>query len=338
MPNYDETYQHGNITMEGMEEDERNSQNTAQTTQNVFDVNNYLNVKLKDTEDEKVLKIRLLPIDKNANTPFKRIKMHSIKLKPEQRSPNQSEWKSFVCLEKTEDIDHSALGCKCPFCEENKRAYELFRNAANDVDKDRWKKISLSLIPTDVGIVRCIERGHENEGPKFWKFTIRQDGLDPMSAIKRCYKTALEESIEEGDEPLNILDVYKGKDLKVTIKAVYDKEGKRTNKTSTTIETFGKQKPISEDMEQVSAWVNDSKVWSDVFVAKPYDYLSIILEGGKPYFNKSEKKWVAASEQREQQNVEVRKSNDDIAKATAAATTGYVPNTATTIDTEDIPF
>ena len=72
-----------NITVAGIEET-ANSRKTnekpqeKQNNNNGFDKKNYLNVRLAKGETKKELVIRLLPIDKNSDTPFKIIKMHKI--------------------------------------------------------------------------------------------------------------------------------------------------------------------------------------------------------------------------------------------------------------------
>ena len=257
-----------NITAEAMEEEEKSPK--AVRRNSAFDEKNYLNVRLKKDEKEKTLRIRLLPVDSKTNSPFKQIFMHTIQL-PEVIDANRS-WKSFVCLSKTEDIDHETLGDKCPFCELNHSAYVEFTKAESPVEKERWKKISTGARASEVCVVRCIERGHEEDGPKFWKFTVRDDGKDPKHLIKSLWRDRREESIEEAKaenngelpedfEPDNILDIYTGKDLKVTITAVYDKEGKRTNKTSVAIVDYGRPRPLSNDDEEIEKWVNDEKVW-----------------------------------------------------------------------------
>ena len=92
--------------------------------------------------------------------------------------------------------------------------------------------------------------------------------------------------LPEDFEPRNILDVETGRDLKVTIERVFDKEGKPTDKTTVSIVDYGNDKPLSNNPELMDKWINDEKVWSDVFVAKPYDYLSIVLDGGVPFYDK----------------------------------------------------
>lgn len=293
-----------NITPEAIEESV--GVNPSKSNNGVFDAKNYLNVRLGKNEDEKNMKIRLLTIDKDSNSPFKHIYMHTVAVPKEV---SESGWKSYVCLEKTEGEYSEKLGHKCPFCELKREAYNKSQEAKKAAEKakydgnseeeskqlaiaERYKKISIANIPNEVGIIRCIERGHEEDGPKFWKFSIRKDKKDPENVIRKLYTNRKEECIEEGVEPENILDIDTGRDLKVTVEAVYDNNGKRTNKTSVNITTFGNPKPLTTDNKQRDAWINDEKIWSDVFVAKPYEYLEVIIDGGIPWFDRTSGKWI----------------------------------------------
>lgn len=308
-----------NITNDVMDEEEEKSE--RKPSFNSFDAKNYLDVKLDKGEDSKELKIRLLPIDLETGSPFKIIHMHTI---PVQKEISQSGWKSYVCLKHTKDIDHETMGSDCPFCELNKKAYDEKVKAEKDGDEvgaRRWKEISLANKESEVCVVRCIERGHEEDGPKFWKFNVRSDKKDPKNLITKLWKSRKQESIDEamdeydGElpedfEPENILDLYNGRDLKVTIEAVYDKDGKRTKKTSISIVDYGKNRPISKDEELAEEWINDSKKWSDVFTVKPYEYLSIILDGEVPFFDKNKNKWVTKGRARDEETKEeLRKEN-----------------------------
>ena len=330
-----------NISEEFILEEEKKV--PAQGRANIFDVNNYLNVKLDKNEDKKVLKIRVLPIDKDTPKPFKKIFMHSVKLTPEQQGKNSSKWKSYICLKRTEGIDHEALGCKCPFCEENSKAYKAYTEATNEVEKEAYKEIFKSYFANEYGIIRCIERGHEEDGPKFWKFPIRQDGKDPMNTINRLYHSQKEESIEMGESPLNILDINDGKDFKITIEAVYDKQNNRTDKTSISIEPYGKRKPLSEDINEMIKWVNDEKKWSDVFVAKPYDYLSLIIDKKVPFYDKANGVWCAMTggtqtyEEKINQD-DLSESNKKIEEARNTVLTAAKANTNTASVVDDLPF
>ena len=325
-----------NITPDVMEEEtaERKPNFTA------FDAKNYLNTKLKDGENEKTLRIRILPVDKDTNSPFKKVIMHYVKVQPELA---QNGSKGYVCLHNQDDIDHDVFGDKCPFCEMNQLAYKNMVEAQKKLEKakkegdeeeeelqakevERWKKISLANKTTEYCVIRCIDRANEEDGPKFWKFTVRSDGKDPKNLIKKLWKARKQESIDdaleeydvknvedlpEDFEPMNILDLETGRDLKVTVSRVFDKDGKPTKKTSTTIVDYGKERPLSKDAEQAENWINDSKVWSDVFIVKPYEYLSIILDGEVPFWDKQNSKWVSKGRARDEEvKKKVREENE----------------------------
>ena len=296
-----------NITPEEMEKPIRNM-----TTKNnsSFDAKNYLNVRLDKGQNEKSIKIRLLTVDKDTNSPFKHIHMHTVKVPPEV---SENGWKSYVCLSKTHGDFTDKLGTKCPFCERKKKIYEDALKAKDEGDAntyDRLKKESSALFPNEVGIIRCIERGHEDDGPKFWKFNIRADGMDPENQIRTLYKNRRDECKEEGLDPENILDLDEGRDLKVTIKRVFDKEGRPTKKTTVSISVFGSQKPITDNEELKDKWIDDPKVWSDVFVAKPYEYMQLIIEGKIPWFDRNEGKWVEKRDIKKDKESEDREAEE----------------------------
>lgn len=302
-----------NITMEAMDCEINTVSTSFKNKEKVFDEKNYLNIRLSDNQTTKELKFRLLPIDGESNTPFKKIHVHTVKV-PKEVSP--SGWKSYICIEKTEGIDRNIYGSKCPFCEMNREAYKKFTEATEPTIKERWKKISLDNIPKEACIVRGIERGAEEDGPKFWKFNIRKDKTDPKGQIMELYKTRLEESREEGLEDENILDINTGKDLKITISLASD-NNQGENRTSVKIVDYGKNKPLSTDVNQMLEWVNDSKKWSDVFTIKPYDYLSVILEGEIPFYDKTLNKWVKKMDKLKEQENQVDDINQKIADAEA---------------------
>lgn len=305
-----------NITMEAMDDEFNSSKTQVKQKDNFFDEKNYLNIRLDNDQTSKELKIRLLPIDGKSQTPFKKIHVHTVKVSKEVSA---SGWKSYICLEKTEGLDTEKFGKKCPFCELNREAYKNFTEATDDIEKKRWRDLSLSNVAKEACIVRCIERGAESDGPKFWKFNIRKDNTDPKGQIMELYKTRLEESRDEGLDDENILDIRTGKDLKVTISPAAE------NRTSVKVVDYGKNKPLSLDEEQMIAWVNDPKSWSDVFVAKPYDYLRIILDGQVPFYDKRLNKWVTKVDYDNNSEAEQTEYEEAIAEADKMAMMGVIP-------------
>ena len=347
-----ETKNVNNITVEVMEEEVKPKEVAEQPKTAVFNPKNYLNLKLDDTKGEthREIKIRVLPIDKDSNSPFKRFYAHNLTV---DKTISESGHKSYICLEKTDDIDHDQFGCDCPCCQINRAEYKMFKDATDSVEKELHKKRSIQYLPSEYCAMRVIERGHEEDGPKFLKFAVRSDGKDLMNMIKNLYKIRRDESINdaleeygvddasklpEEFEPTNILDLYTGKDLQINVDAVYDKQGNKTNKTSLSIIDCGKEKPLTRDENLFNQWVNDEKIWTDVFAVKPYDYIRLLVEGKVPYFNKKENKWVEwiPKDQLDKDKVyEENEANEEIKKAEEKAK--QVPQVETN-DDDDIPF
>lgn len=278
-------------------EDEKQEQTPRKST---FDVKNYLNVKLKDGEEEKTLTIRLLPMNLENGSPFEKIFVHTVKVPKEMVKPGDSDYKSFICLSKNANIDHEKFGHKCPFCEMNKAAYQQSTKETDPLKKQSLQKISLDNKAIPAVVVRCIERGHEEDGVKFWKFNIREkDKKDPYNQIVRLANMRKK---SKGD---NILDIYDGKDLNVTIMS----EG-----TSAPTIIDDERCPLSENEDKMREWIYDEKKWQDVFTCKNYDYLSLISQMKVPWFDKTIGKWVDKEEFEKKRNDETgdleKKIND----------------------------
>ena len=259
----------------------RNDSSANETRANAFNEKNYLNVRLDEQNGEKskTLTIRLLPMDLQTGNPFVMVHTHNVRVPKEV---SKSGYKSYLCLSKNKDIDHEKYGDKCPFCELNKTAYEESVKENDPIKKKNFQDISIANKSRESVIVRCIERGKENEGVKFWKFNIRHDKTDPYNTIINLYKLRKEEG-ERAGQVLNILDIYNGRDLNITIT-----EGTGAPQ----ILDASLSTPLSKDEEQMKAWIYDEKKWQDVFATKPYEYLKIISQMGIPFYDKEKGKWV----------------------------------------------
>lgn len=252
-----------------------------------FDVKNYLNVRLEDGETEKTLTIRLLPMDLETGNPFVKVHVHNVKVPKELVRQGQKPYKDYICLSKTEDIDHEKYGHKCPFCEINRNAYNESTKATDPVVKKEWQDISLSNLSREAVIVRCIERGKEDEGVKFWKFKTRTDKTDPYNQILKLYQLR-KEAAEKKGKVENILDIYNGRDLNITITA--------DGTSAPQIVDDSDRSPLSESEEQMRKWIYDEKKWQDVFSCKTYDYLKLVSEMRIPWYDKDNGIWVDKEE------------------------------------------
>ena len=271
---------------------------SSSNKKNNFSLQNYLNVRLDKGEKKKTLTIRILPMNLETGNPFVLVHMHNVKV-PKEVSP--SGWKSYVCLKKNRDIDHEKYGERCPFCDLNSSAYEKSTQVTDQIEKEAWQKISIQNKSNEAVIVRCIERGKEDEGVKFWKFNLRKDESDPYHSIMALYN----ERKENGE---NIFDYNKGRDLKVTI----------TEGNAAPIIIDGKQCPLSDNYEQAEAWIRDPKKWQEVFVAKPYEYLKLVSEMKYPWFDNEKKIWVDKAEYDAEHGYAKAASDEEIKRAEEA--------------------
>ena len=317
------------------------STNKGFSKTNAFNEKNYLNVRLDEQNGEKTktLTIRLLPMDLETGNPFVKVHMHNVRVPKEV---SKSGYKSYICLSKNKDIDHEKYGNKCPFCELNQNAYQESVKETDPIKKKNFQDISIANKSREAVIVRCIERGKEDEGVKFWKFNVRSDKTDPYNTILKLYALRKEEG-ERAGQVLNILDIYNGRDLNVTIT-----EGNAAPQ----ILDASLSTPLSRDEEQMKKWIYDEKKWQDVFSTKPYEYLSLISQMKIPWYDREQGKWVDKEEidaQRQGHSEQVNEANAEIEKAMASAGVPQEPTkpqapandfTSSLImkDEDDLPF
>ena len=329
-----------NITPESIIIDNGSTSNKTNKT-NSFDEKNYLNVRLDEENGEKskTITIRLLPMDLETGNPFVKIHTHRVRVPKEV---SKSGFKSYICLAKNKDIDHETYGNKCPFCELNQNAYKEAEKETDPIKKKNFQDISIANKSRESVIVRCIERGKENEGVKFWKFNVRFDKTDPYNTILNLYELRKEEGERAGVQ-MNILDIYNGRDLNITIT-----EGNAAPQIlDASIST-----PLSKDEEQMKEWIYDKKKWQDVFSTKPYEYLSLISQMKIPWYDREKGIWVDKEEvdaKKGEKAKEAEKADQEIKEAEAKAA-GVQPAanpeppkqdfTSTLImkDDEDLPF
>jgi hypothetical protein len=278
---------------------------------NAFNEKNYLNVRLdeKNGEEQKTLTIRLLPMDLETGNPFVKVHMHNVHVPKEV---SKSGYKSYICLAKNKDINHEKYGNKCPFCELNQNAYQESLKETDPIKKKNFQDISIANKSNEAVIVRCIERGKEDEGVKFWKFNLRRDKTDPYNTIINLYNMRKEEG-ERAGQVLNILDIYNGRDLNVTI---------TKGNAAPQILDASLSTPLSRDEEQMKKWIYDEKKWQDVFSTKPYEYLSLISQMKIPWYDREQGKWVDKEEidaKKQGQVEQVDEANAEIERAMASA-------------------
>lgn len=312
------------------------SKNNQQIKKKVeFNEKNYLNLRLNKGETTRKVTVRILPVSADDQNTFLILHTHSMKVSNEI---SKSGYKSFICLNEEKLSNHDGRGC--PLCQKSAELLKQSNSLPNDeVHREERKalfKQGMQYKAKETFIVRVIERGHEDEGVKFWRFNAHNDGTGIYDQLMSIFDNRAQESIDTGDAfykkivnqntgetvyekieqeeydalddsereiiPYNVFDLNNGKDFIITLQYV-----PTTEKTTLTISDAGKETPLSKDVNKAMAWVNDEKAWTDLYSLKPYDYLDLIADGKVPYFSKSEQKWV------DKETV----SNDDIAAAEA---------------------
>ena len=275
-----------NIDANAVEEQYKNETTATTTTKKKTEFNekNYLQARLKPGETKKSLTIRLLPFSPEGGSPFKKVFIHTVKVSKEL-SPGG--WRTFVCP------THNKMGDKCPFCEVSAKAKEFRFNTDIEVEKKKYGDIEFMNRAKPAWIVRCIERGHEEDGVKFWLFNDAKSKKGVYNEIMTIYDER-KKAAEKKGKTSNIFDLNDGKDLIVTL--TKDDNGK----TVTKVVDDDEKTPLTEDFEQGMAWINDTKKWDEVYTVKSYEYMSIVVNGGIPVYDKNQNKYVDLNEKKEE--------------------------------------
>ena len=207
-----------------------------------FDPKNYLDLKLKEHEATKTVKVRFLPISSTDGTVFFDIITHSLKVDKEVA---KSGFKSYVCL----DDEKADSNEECPIC---KKSRELFDKAAearkegNEVLSKSLFKEACSLKKKRTFITRVIDRDHEDEGVKFWRFNGNSKGGGVYDKLWTLNKTRAQEALEDGEENYSIFDLYNGKDIIINVSKslIPDGHGGVKETIAYNITDSGNRKPL----------------------------------------------------------------------------------------------
>ena len=272
-------------SVEEQYEKEHAATGAANKKKTEFNKKNYLQARLSSDENKKSLTIRLLPFSPEGGSPFKKVFIHTVKVNKEL-SPGG--WRTFVC-----PTHNEGKGDKCPFCEVSAEAKNLRHNAQTEIEKKRFGEIEFMNRAKAAWIVRCIERGHEEDGAKFWLFndSAKKDGV--YDKIMNIYDER-KKAAEKKGKTSNIFDLNEGKDLIINLSR------DTNNKTVIKVVDDEDKTPLSESYEEGMAWINDPKKWDEVYTVKPYEYMKIVVKGGIPVFDKEKNKYVDSAAKAEE--------------------------------------
>ena len=162
-------------------------------------------------------------------------------------------------------------------------------------------------------IVKVIDRDHEQDGVKFWRFKHNAKGDGILDKVFPIFRN-------KGD----ITDTEKGRDLILSLALTKAGTGKEYTVINSIIpEDAG---PLHADAAVAKTWVDDELTWSDVYSKKGEDYLEMVAKGEVPRWDVATSKWVSNSQ------------NDETMGAPKKSTTPVVdPQDDSDVD-EDLPF
>lgn len=245
---------------------------------NQFDEKVYLDVRLAPNETTRTIFIRILPISHDCGDLWAQTKVHNLKV---DKKIARSGFKSYTCLNKSKEDR------VCPICAKGsqiwKEAQEAKKAGNLELAKELEKKAKKHFAK-DAYIVRCIERGKENEGVKFWRFygSVKGDGMyDQLIALSN---SLTEEMSANGRPGYNMFDLTNGRDIKLILTEGISNTGERITNVSVQVAMF--ESPLSQDINQANVWLSDPKTWKDVYTTKTPDYLSIVIDGKIPVRDK----------------------------------------------------
>ena len=220
-----------------------------------YDSRNYLDFSIPEGQKTREITIRLIPVNPETKELFQIVHLHNIPVHKEL-NPNKSGKKAYMCLSaKNTGIDHATYGSKCPVCEAQQQLWNQWHDETDEKKKKALIESIKQLNIREYCIVRCIERGKEDEGPKFWRIPLRQDQTDAYHKILLLGETRRNEGKEAGQD-INIYSIYNGRDLKITF----------TEGTGApTVVDKSISTPLTTNEDLLVKWYYDEKKWSDVF-------------------------------------------------------------------------
>lgn len=308
----------GNVCGSAIEEAMENSHKSL-TKKNDFDVKNYLNTKLGD-ENERNITIRILPVSSEDGNFRIAVKTHNLKV---SKRIAGSGFKSFLCLNDPQVPDYNP-SVHCPICEKSQYYFneaKKYRETEPERSKSLFMK-ACSLRAKTTYIVRVIERGKENEGVKFWRFNENTQGKGIYDSLIALYKQRKDDMAEEGIKNYNIFDLDEGRDIVLNLKKTVRSDGQEGVAIQITDKSINK--PLTNDVEQGNAWINDVKRWYNAYTVKSYDYLSIIADDKIPYMDRATGVLMAKTEQDFRDYEESKKRRESEVEAAAEALKEHV--------------
>jgi len=255
----------------------------------------YFALILDEKSNSGTRRIRILPT-KDGSSPFKEAWYHEIQV--------GGKWQKFYDPGKN-DNERSPLN----------EVYEELMSTGKESDKELAKQYKSRKFY----IVKVIDRDHEEDGVKFWRFkhNYKNEGiLDKIIPIWR----------NKGD----ITDPEKGRDLIIELSKQKTPKGAAYTTVSTIM--YEDAAPIHEDKTVLKEWVEDEMTWLDVYSKKPVEYLEAIARGEVPRWDSDKGGYVYSNDE------EGTQSFGGSSTTSSSSTPSYSDPQANSEPDEDLPF
>lgn len=200
-------------------------------------------------------RIRILPT-KDGSSPFVEVYFHEVQV--------DGKWVKLY--------DPKQEGKRSPLHE----VYEGLMMTGVDSDKE----LARQYRSRKFYIVKVIDRDHEQDGPKFWRFKHNAKGDGILDKVFPIFRN-------KGD----ITDPEKGRDLILSLTLAKSGNGKEYTTINSVIpEDAG---VLHADSNIAKTWIDDELTWSDVYSKKGEDYLEMVARGEVPRWDSNSNKWVS---------------------------------------------
>ena len=200
-------------------------------------------------------RIRILPT-KDGSSPFVEVYFHEVQV--------DGKWVKLY--------DPKQEGKRSPLHE----VYEGLMMTGVDSDKE----LARNYRSRKFYIVKVIDRDHESDGVKFWRFKHNHKGDGVIDKIFPIFRN-------KGD----VTNPENGRDLILSL--TLTKAG--TGKEYTVINSVLNDDPsaLHTDADVAKTWLDDELTWSDVYSRKSEDYLEMVARGEVPRWDTASSKWVS---------------------------------------------
>ena len=202
-------------------------------------------------------RIRILPT-KDGSSPFVEVYFHEVQV--------DGKWVKLY--------DPKQEGKRSPLHE----VYEGLMMTGVDTDKE----LARSYRSRKFYIVKVIDRDHEQDGVKFWRFKHNHKGDGVIDKIFPIFRN-------KGD----VTSPENGRDLILSLALTKAGTGKEYTVINSVLNDDSSV--LHSDNDVAKAWLDDETVWSDVYSKKGEDYLEMVANGEAPRWDTNQNKWVSSN-------------------------------------------